>query len=563
MLLTFRKFLSDKYQLNAVTVISLSVIYLIVFDNYTFWSSLVAVIDLSDPSMWLFLVACFLVIFSVCFLFLSAFAVSKFFKPLVSSFFILAACTSYFMDAYGTVFDDVMVMNIIETTYHESIELLDVGFIFHVMAFGFIPVFFLYRIEVIQTSMLLAARSRVISVVSIIAITSLVTIVSYKDLSFVFRENREISFYINPVYPLRAIYRYSREKYRDSHRQFLTVFEDAHEISGNNHIENKKPDLLVLVVGETARAQDFQLNGYARRTNPELVNYDVINFNHVSSCGTATAVSLPCMFSDLSRKDFDNNLVRDRQNLLDALNIAGLDVLWLENNPDCKGICDRIPTSTLVDSGGEALCSGTQCYDELLVSALEKRIDSIKKDTVVVLHTQGSHGPAYYRRYPEKFKHFMPECNRSAVQDCTDEEVVNAYDNTILYTDYVLSKLIDLLQKRKDVVNTAMLYVSDHGESLGENGVYLHGLPYFLAPEYQTKVPMILWLSEDFSFEKSINQACLASQSTKEINHDYYLHSVLGLMDVSTRLYQPELDIFSSCRSTTLIASQSVAARIQ
>ena len=553
----FHKFLSVRVQLDAVTVIALSTVFLIVFDNYAFWSSLIAVIDLSDPSMWLFLVACFLLIFSVCFIFLSSFAVSRFFKPVISFLFILAACTSYFMDAYGTVFDDVMVMNIVETNFHESMELFDIALVLHVLAFGILPVLFLYRIDVSKKPMLLAVRNRVISIVVVVAITSLSVLISYKDLSFVFRENRETSFFINPVYPMRAIYRYSIAKYRDSHRQFIPVFEDAHMLPEDDRSDNLKPNLLVLVVGETARAQSYQLNSYARETNPYLVNYDVFNFSDVSSCGTATAVSLPCMFSDFSKQSFDVNRVRDRQNLMDALHIAGLDVLWLENNPDCKGICSRVPTATLDDIATEELCRGGQCYDELLVTALAERLVAIKKDTVIVLHIQGSHGPAYYRRYPEKFKRFLPECDQAAVQDCTDEEVVNAYDNTILYTDYVLSKVIDLLQKNADVVDAAMLYVSDHGESLGEGGIYLHGLPYFIAPEYQTKVPMILWMSDNFIDDKSIDRSCLIAQTKTELSHDNYLHSVLGLMDVAASKYQADLDIFSSCRTGSSTATHA------
>jgi lipid A ethanolaminephosphotransferase len=523
---------------------------MIIFDNYAFWSSLLSVIDLSDPNMWLFLFACFAFIFSVCFTFFSIFGISRLLKPLLSLVLILAACTSYYMDTYGTVFDDMMVVNIIETNAHESLELLDLKILLHVLVFGIIPVFILYRIDIIQKPLLKATRMRLMAVFAVVSIASSVIYVSYKDFAFVFRENREISFFVNPVYPLRAIYRFAEKRIHNSNRKFQTVFNDAHESNIHNNLNNGKPNLLVLVVGETARAQNFHLNGYPRNTTPTLEKHSVINFRDVSSCGTATAVSLPCMFSDLVQNGFDDNAARDRQNLLDAMSVAGLDVLWLENNPDCKGICDRITTKQMDSIYSDTLCKDGQCFDEALLKGLDDFVSNIKKDAVVVLHTQGSHGPAYYRRYPEEFKRYTPECRHTSVQDCTDEEVRNSYDNTILYTDYILSKVIDHLDEKSDSLNTAMLYVSDHGESLGEEGVYLHGLPYFMAPEYQKKVPMVLWMSDSFSAVKSISQSCLASRSSGHISHDNYLHSVLGLMDVTASLYKPELDIFTPCRTT-------------
>lgn len=549
MLSVFRALLLKKYPLSATAVIVISVCYLILFNNYAFWSSLFNVIDPSAPKMWLFLFSTFAVIFAVCFIFFSIFGVSRVLKPLIISVFILAACTSYYMDAYGTVFDDGMILNILETTIHESYELLDLKFILHVLLFGILPSLILLRIDIIREPFFNAIKIRLVALVVVISVSSSVVFLSYKDMSFIFRENREVSFFINPVYPIRAVYRFVAKRIQNSNREFLAVFQDARRTISATTTGNEKPDVLILVVGETARAQNFHLNGYARNTTPNLSEMDVINFSDVSSCGTATAISVPCMFSDMDKNNF-NHSVRDRQNLLDALNIAGLDVLWLENNPDCKGVCDRIPTKQMSSFYTDELCKDGQCFDAALLKGLDDFVDTIKNDAVIVLHTQGSHGPAYYKRYPEEYKQFLPECRRSAVQECTDEEVLNAYDNTIIYTDYFLSKVIEHLSEKTDSLNTAMLYVSDHGESLGENGVYLHGLPYFVAPEYQTKVPMILWMSAGFLSAKSINQSCLRNESTNKLSHDNYLHSIMGVMDVTANLYNPGLDIFSSCRKT-------------
>jgi lipid A ethanolaminephosphotransferase len=160
----------------------------------------------------------------------------------------------------------------------------------------------------------------------------------------------------------------------------------------------------------------------------------------------------------------------------------------------------------------------------------------------IILHQKGSHGPSYYKRSPKNFKLFLPECTKDNVQDCDQQSIINAYDNTIVYTDYVLAKLIDLLKVQQ--YSTAMLYVSDHGESLGENNIYLHGLPYAFAPRQQTHVPMIFWASDRFLLEKSIEPAKLAQTSSGRFSHDNLFHSVLGLFHVTTEIYRPELDLF-------------------
>jgi lipid A ethanolaminephosphotransferase len=359
---------------------------------------------------------------------------------------------------------------------------------------------------------------------------------------------------------MRAIYRFAEKKIHESNREFLAVFNDAIKVShaGNlatgaiNTADYKNNNVLVIVVGETARTQNFHIDGYKRNTTPHLEQHKVISFKNVSSCGTATAISLPCMFSDLTHDNFDDNAAKNRQNLLDAVNIAGLQTLWVENNPDCKGVCDRIEQYDIAHIYSDEFCSDGGCYDEALFNGLDDYINNIKTDTVIVLHTQGSHGPAYYRRYPQAFKVFEPECRTSTVQDCSDAEVVNAYDNTILYTDYFLSKVIDYLETKTAAINPAMLYVSDHGESLGEEGAYLHGLPYFLAPEFQKRVPLILWLSDGFERNKQLSENCLNEKTNDTLSHDNVIHSVLGLMDVSASLYKADLDIFSSCRPAIL-----------
>ncbi len=541
--MSVKDILLKKYTLTTNTVITLSVLYMILFDNHTFWSSLFSVVDLSRPQIYLFLAGSFMLIFAVCFTFFSVFGIGRLLKPLITLVLIIASLTSYYMDNYGTVFNSDMVQNIIETNVHEAAELFDFSIVFHVFIFGVIPSILLWWITIKHCRFFYALRNRVVSVVVVIALATGVIYASYKDFTFIFRQNKEISFFVNPVFPLRAVYRYYEKKYHQRNRHFQAVFSDAHRIG-----KTKRRSVFVIVVGETARAHNFHLNGYKRETTPNLEKHNIINFRQVTSCGTATAVSVPCMFSDLQRKNFDDNVARSRQNLLDALKIAGYQVLWRENNPDCKGVCDRINTQQIADFYVGKLCHNGRCYDEALLHSLDKYINKLKTDAVIVLHAQGSHGPAYYRRYPKAFRKFLPECRSSSVQNCSNEQVVNSYDNTILYTDYFLSKVIDYLKSNPETVNSGMLYLSDHGESLGEKGVYLHGLPYFMAPDYQKHIPMILWLSKEFINDKQLNISCLKKKTDEPLSQDNLTDSILGLMDVSAKLYNRKLDIFASCR---------------
>ena len=307
----------------------------------------------------------------------------------------------------------------------------------------------------------------------------------------------------------------------------------------------------ILVVGETARSMNFSLNGYARQTNPLLSKQaGLINFRNVSSCGTATAVSVPCVFSNLGRDAYSADKANSQEGLLDVLKHAGFDVLWRDNNSGCKGACDRVAYEDVsVPKAGDPFCGTEECYDERLLEGLREKIRTAARDLVIVLHQKGSHGPEYFKRYPAGFGKFGPVCRTNELEDCSRESIVAAYDNSILYTDLVLSKTIDLLRAAaaEDGVDTAMLYFSDHGESLGEHNMYLHGAPYIISPAEQRSVPMMMWLSEGFHDRFHIDNGCLAARTTQEFSHDNVFHTVLGMLNVSTAVYNPKLDVIHPC----------------
>ena len=163
-----------------------------------------------------------------------------------------------------------------------------------------------------------------------------------------------------------------------------------------------------------------------------------------------------------------------------------------------------------------------------------------------MLHQLGNHGPAYFERYPSRFRHFTPTCDTADLGRCTREQISNSYDNALLYTDHLLAQAIGRLQGMEDY-DTAMIYVSDHGESLGEKGLFLHGVPYAIAPEEQTHVPMTMWFSAGFVHDRGLDLACLRQRAGQRTDHDVLFSSVLGLMQVRTALYSPQRDLFASC----------------
>jgi lipid A ethanolaminephosphotransferase len=315
-----------------------------------------------------------------------------------------------------------------------------------------------------------------------------------------------------------------------------------------------RPPLLMLVVGETARADHFALNGYARDTNPELSRLDVISFRDVTACGTSTAAALPCMFSHLGREGFAAR-TRDHENLLDLLQRAGLAVLWLDNQSGCKGLCERVANAMANrPAGGDAalldgLCDGEECLDEALLRGLDRRLAELPAErrargVVLVLHQMGSHGPAYAKRSPPGHKPFVPECTTTVLQQCAPADLVNAYDNSIAYTDHVLAQAIGWLGRQAERHDPALLYVSDHGESLGEGNVFLHGMPWTVAPRTQTHVPMLLWLGTRGSLAD-----CLQAGRDAPLSHDHVFHTVRGLVGVHAAEYRPALDVLSACRA--------------
>lgn len=305
--------------------------------------------------------------------------------------------------------------------------------------------------------------------------------------------------------------------------------------------------MLILVVGETARADRFSLTGYSRITNPYLEKEDAISFSNYYSCGTTTAVSLPCMFSILNKNEYTKEKASQTENLLDVLTYAGVNVLWRDDNSDSKGVALRVPFESYKTQENNTICD-TECRDEGMLIGQQDYIDQQDNgDILIVLHQMGNHDPAYYKRYPENFEEFTPGCQTNQLEDCSIKEIGNSYDNAILYTYYFLSKIISLLKTNSKTFETAVFYVSDHGESLGENGLYLHGLPYIIAPDNQTHIAVIMWFAENFQIDKDP----IKLKRAEKFSHDNIFHTVLGAMGIESEIYNKEMDILNSVYLST------------
>jgi lipid A ethanolaminephosphotransferase len=521
--------------LVVVAVATLFAIY-----NQTFWGLWAEVFEGNYPSGVMFAAA----FFSLCCALLGGLAFRSVLRPLIAGLFVVSAVTSYYMDELGVVIDREMIQNVVSTTWTEGKHLVTAPFVFWIAIAGIVPALVVLAVPLSRRMLWRTLwQNALFSTLCVIGFVGLL-LSDMKDYASILRNRGDLKASFQPLAPVVESVRFVAMLSRSRTLPFVAIGLDAVRKKVGN--VSDLPTVTVVVVGETARAQNFSLGGYGRDTNPRLAEEDILYFENVSSCGTSTAVSLPCMFSRYGRRDYSHELGVSHENVLDVIQRSGMRVEWIENNTGDKRVAARVGYRQVTYAEDPEFCGEGECIDGILVKEVAKLLPEIDQDTVLVLHQIGSHGPSYYLRYPEAFERFKPACRTANFSACTQEEVVNAYDNTILYTDKVLQDLIALLSAQDDLA-TAMLYVSDHGESLGENGLYLHGTPYFMAPDEQTKVPMLFWQSQAFAESVGIDDGCLKSKASAAYSHDHLFHSLLGLTAVETAERNPELDIFADC----------------
>jgi|DewCreStandDraft_4_1066084.scaffolds.fasta_scaffold17927_3 lipid A ethanolaminephosphotransferase len=546
-ILRFRIFCPSIVVFSLATALFSAVIY-----NFSFWRALIAAAHPASHFDALFLASVFALIVFLHAALLLAVPGRVSVQIVAATMFIIASVAAYFIDSFGVAFTKPIVQSVFETDRQEMSALMTGRLILYLVFAGILPSLAILLVRLPKVDGWIDVRQR-LSFAGAAALTAaLVVFALYSVQAPFWRSNKDLLKQLNPDALLFATLQYLGDQ---------LAWDQLTRASGNTPLGNpggptrvlpvashSKPLLMFLNVGETARAQNFQLGGYARQTNPELSALEgVFYFNNAASCGTATAVSVPCMFSHGGRKIFRPADAGADMNLLDAVAAAGFYVEWRENNTGGKGVPARVRTVTYNPNSDPKLCEHHTCYDEIMLKGLAEDLRARPRNTLIVFHHMGSHGPTYWQRYPASFEKFRPSCRTNELWRCTPDELINVYDNTIVYTDFVLAEQIRLMQALSDRFDAVMIYVSDHGESLGERGLYLHGAPYLIAPKEQTHIPLLIWMSKSYRERFALDGDCMRSQLDHAVSHDNLYHTVLGALGLSNDVYRRERDLVTQC----------------
>ncbi|MFK4050355.1 phosphoethanolamine transferase [Acinetobacter venetianus] len=542
--------LLQKLKIRPISLLTFNLllaIWLGVFLNIAFYEKLQSLTPYTGIKAGLFVTASVLVVVALYNFIFQLFNWKWTAKPIAIALVFIGGFASYAVSTLGVLITSDQVQNLMQTDMAEARDTWSWHLVVWTLGMTVLPIIAILMVKLKSEPIVGQLLKKVIASVVSLAMVGGLLFVFYVDFAAIFRENRDLKGMISPQNMIASFASYYKKKAPKENLPLVTYGEDA---TMQKTDASKLPKLMVLVVGETARAENFSLNGYSKNTNPKLSKQDIINFSQVSSCGTATAVSVPCMFSGMPREDYDESLANHREGLLDIAKRAGYQVTWIDNNSGCKGTCDRVEEFKIPELIQKKWCKDEECFDDILIDSLKAYLATIPKDDtrphLVVLHQMGSHGPAYYKRVPPQYKVFKPTCDTNAIQGCSRDELLNSYDNTLLYTDYVLDSLIETL-KTATQYETGLWYLSDHGESTGESGMYLHGAPYAIAPSQQTHVPMLMWFSDTWKQQAQKQMSCLSQQRQKELSQDNLFPTMLSLLDVKTKVIDPKNDMLATC----------------
>ncbi len=534
---------------HPVWLVLLSSMWMAFFGNLALWQELSLTLPLLNWRGVLLALGLGALFATATAAFISLFAWRWTLKPAILLCMLLVAVSSHFMLHYRTLIDAAMVVNALQTDPREALDFLSMPLGVTVLLLAVLPAWWVVRQPVQRLNFPSQAAVNAISVVTYVLLALGLAWGVAREVKPLLSAHPELPYMVNP---LNSIWGAAQASLQPWARSGASVAPIALDVArGTSYRQQTRPPLFVLVIGDSARADHFALNGYGRATNPRLTPEDVLSWRQVSSCGTSTSSSLPCLVSHLGKDAFETRN-GNHQNLLDVLQTAGLAVLWLDNQYGCKGQCDRVHHVDTSRSTVEGLCTDTGCLDEVMLLNLNDRLNKLpdeqrRNGIVVVMHAMGSHGPAYFKRTVPGFKRFVPECAHILLSECTPQEVTNAYDNTLLYTDHFLAETVQWLKRQSAHYSTSMIYVSDHGESLGEKHYYLHGTPDKVAPAAQRHVPLLAWVSPQQQQRSRFSNACVRGRLQEPVSHDHLFHSVLGLLDVQTTVYRRERDLFAAC----------------
>ncbi len=524
-------------EFSPVVLILATAVFISIFANSSFFQELTAIYPINSDNV-LFLASTLIILIALTAFLLAVISPGRLLKPLLIFALLTSASAAYFMDSYHVIIDDVMLLNLLETDRAEALDLLSLRQGIYLLGLGIIPSYFIASIRVKRSTLLKHAVSRMSFLFACVAVIAVTLLASGDSYASFFREHKQVRFYANPSYAFYSATEFVADSFANSAKPYQEIGLDAKHVNKDN-----RRKLVVMVVGETLRSDHLSLNGYEQETTPKLEELHLASLPHVSACGTSTAVSVPCMFSFFGQDNYSQADALNTDNVLDVIQRSGVHVAWFDNNSDSKGVADRVPHFDFKSPDNNPLCD-IECRDLGMTSSLRAYTNSVPEDDIlIVLHSMGNHGPAYYKRYPQSFEKFLPTCHNNQLEQCSSREIINTYDNAVLYTDYFLSQTINELESLSEKFETLLLYVSDHGESLGEHNLYLHGLPYSIAPKEQKEVPILVWLSDRWPARKRLYDNL--SHWHNSGSHDNVSHSLLGILDVQTSLYDPSKDFFA------------------
>ncbi len=441
-------------------------------------------------------------------------------KAVCILFALVNSVAVYFMVTFKVILDYTMMGNILNTQTSEASSYWNLSILVYFVLLGVVPGIWLWRLH------FKPVKRITLLLLSFVTVSLCVVLLYANSSSWLWfdKHSKAVGGQIMPWSYVVNTIRFQRDQ--NAVPKNKTLLPDAVFIH-----KNKK--VVVLIIGETARLKNFSLYGYARETNPLLAKSTIIALNDPDACSTYTTKSIACMLSHL------DSAAPKFEPLPSYLQRQGVEVIWHSKNWGEPAVS----VDSYQDKGDlKQYCKGEGCeYDEVLLTRLRDKIAASTADKIfVVLHTKGSHGPSYFSQYPPQFERFTPVCKTVDLSQCSFDALQNAYDNSILYTDFFINETIQLLQQTG--IASSLLYISDHGESLGEGGYYLHGTPMVLAPDEQVKIPFLVWMSDEFVKQKGIDVNVFKQAKTH--SHANVFHSVMGALDLRSDIYKPELDVF-------------------
>jgi lipid A ethanolaminephosphotransferase len=358
----------------------------------------------------------------------------------------------------------------------------------------------------------------------------------------IIRQNKELFEYIPPYNYIKAIIETIKYSFNENDKNDNNIIKERgkniNNIKSNSSTINlitKNKNLIVFIIGESTRSKSINWNGYENNTMEFLDPYreNIINFQNWYSCNTSTFNSIPCIFSYSPNLSLANML--KSENLIDILKEVNFNLQLKTNNSGCK-MCATIENIVEVET------------DEELIENLKDDIANLKaKNNVIFLHFRGSHGTEYYKRYPQEYEKWSPSCKEKELRKCNKESIINSYNNSIRYNMKLVADTIKTLQEEKNI-NTALFFVSDHGEAIGDNGFYLHATPLIFTKESVGKVASFMWFSNNFLKELQLNKQCMQDKETEKLTHFNIFHTTLNILKIKNENYNENLDIFKLCK---------------